>query len=182
MGAAAEEVEKAKSLIQTLEKRLASLKDDHKTIERQITETKDAIRVLGVLIANDGMGVVRAHPGSLSNDDNAIAAGRADIVAARPRKISGDTTAAAIRRTAHELIAAKNRPVTRTEILAAAMDAGIAVGGKKPEKTISKVLTRGSPPEFFSIGPGRGYWPSGQPLPSEGVSEKEREPGKLGRL
>ena len=176
MGAAAEEVEKAKSLIQTLEKRLASLKDDHKTIERQITETKDAIRVLGVLIANDGTGMVRTHPGSLSNDDNVVAARRAEIAAARPRKTSGDTTAAAIRRIARDLIAAKDRPMTRTEILAAAMDAGIAVGGKKPEKTISKVLTRGSPPEFFSIGPGRGYWPSGQPLPSEGASENDGNP------
>ena len=79
----------------------------------------------------------------------------------------GDSVSSAVRKLAREMMKDLNRPVTRAELVKAVRDAGLSLGGENPDKTMSKILTRGKVPQFRSVGHGKGYWPTNLPLPSK---------------
>lgn len=135
-----------------LSEELTSLEVARAEIDQDISRVKAAIRALKVYLNNDS--IVEAPPPN--------AGARKNAARRNGRALS---TSNAVRQLARSMMIERGRPVTRAEITRAAMAAGVSFGGNTPpEKTVSKILTRGEPPEFQSAGHGKGYWPSDLPL------------------
>lgn len=146
--------ESVSGVLEDLRRQLAELETERARLDQEINELLNAVSALSILI---------------KNENNAAASDKdASKTPWRPSASfdsEGESTSSAVRKLARGMMKDLNRPVTRAELARATRDAGISLGGVNPEKTISKILTRGKTPQFYSVGQGKGYWPTNLPLP-----------------
>jgi len=152
---ASSDQESMSGVVDDLIRQVADLKEQRARLDKEITDRLEAVRALNVLVKDEKASTLLETmttstwkaPSSFNPE--------------------GDSVSNAVRKLAREMMKDLNRPVTRAELVKAAQDAGLSLGGDSPDKTMSKILTRGKNPAFRSVGRGKGYWPTNLPLPSK---------------
>jgi len=142
-------------MLDELIRQLDALQTERARLDKEIADRLEAVRALNVLVkdkkASDLLETVTEKTWKAPKSFN----------------FEGDSVSNAVRKLAREMMKDLNRPVTRAELVKAVQDAGLPLGGENPDKTMSKILTRGKVPQFRSVGHGKGYWPTNLPLPEK---------------